>query len=503
MEKLRKIIPMIFICCFIGASSCVGTNQKESSEHTSPSSISGAMTIVTSTPTPTPTYSPGTELYGILSVKGEVVIEPKYEYLDLFSGEGLARFEDHGLWGYVNEQGVEVIPAQYEDANNFSEGLAAVKVDGMWGFIDEFGEKVIEPQFEEIPDGFMYGRCVVQDGSLKGLINTKGNFIIEPQYAAITISCNEYFIVMDEEDQYGVIDRDGKIVLDLQERVIGSLNENGYIFFPMEPRRDECIRFDKTTDLNGSVSYIVDYEYGITCNSYNGNSYLCAQEKGEYLWGIYDLTTGQFVTDRIYMDISFMGENSEFAFTEKDGLFGVLDSVSGKPILKTEYFWVEYSPDGQFSADTSYYSSIAFDYNGIYLFETQSNFRLRGFLTQFDCWVFSQVSTHDDNYGLINLQGNIVFPNDYTFKWFSDGSPYIQENEKIYSFIGNDFSIIEKGPYEEVIDYTEDSGIIIAIDEFKHCEVLDVRGMVLFSSEKPINYVIGNSDYFVYKQAMN
>lgn len=141
MEKLSKIIPMIFICCFIGASSCVGTNQKESSEHTSPSSISGAMTIVTSTPTPTPTYSPGTELYGILSVKGEVVIEPKYEYLDLFSGEGLARFEDHGLWGYVNEQGVEVIPAQYEDANNFSEGLAAVKVDGMWGFIDEFGEK--------------------------------------------------------------------------------------------------------------------------------------------------------------------------------------------------------------------------------------------------------------------------------------------------------------------------------------------------------------------------
>lgn len=497
----RTIVVTLLFCLLISTSACTGAAQQESSVKTIFSSISETMTIAISTPIPT--YAPGTELYGMLSVTGEVIIEPKYEYLDLFSGEGLARFEDHGLWGYVNDQGVEAIPARYEDASNFSEGLAAIKIDDLWGFIDESGAIVIEPQFEEIPEGFMYGRCVVQEGSLQGFINTEGNFIIEPQYAAITISCNEYFIVMDGEDQYGVIDRDGNIVLDLQEREIGNLHDSGYVFFSVEPRVDECIRFEKTTDSNGVVTYFVDYADVITCNSYNGNSYLCAQEKGEYLWGIYDLTTGQFVTDRIYMDISFMGENSEFAFTEKDGLFGVLDSVSGESILETKYYLVLYSPDDQFAAWTGEAETTVFDYNGKYLFTTSEGNHLWRYLPQLNSWIYYNQTLNDNKDGLISLQCNIVFPNDYTFKWFSDGSPYIQEKEKIYSFIGNDFLIIEKGPYEEVIDYTEDSGIIIAIDELKHCEVLDVRGTVLFSSNKPINYIIGNSDYFVYKQAMN
>jgi hypothetical protein len=39
------------------------------------------------------------------------------------------------------------IPAQFEDAAEFSEGRAAVKTGDQWGFIDKTGEMVIPPQF--------------------------------------------------------------------------------------------------------------------------------------------------------------------------------------------------------------------------------------------------------------------------------------------------------------------------------------------------------------------
>ena len=116
----------------------------------------------------------------MLSVTGDVVIEPQYNYLGLFTQENLARFQDYetGLWGYINESGEEVILAQYEDAQDFSEGLAAVKVDGLYGFINVSGEMVIEPQFEGVGSEFAYERCVIQSGGMQGVIDQTGVSIV-------------------------------------------------------------------------------------------------------------------------------------------------------------------------------------------------------------------------------------------------------------------------------------------------------------------------------------
>ena len=50
-------------------------------------------------------------------------------------------------WGYINEQGEEVIPCQYEDVeypSQFSEnGLVLVKKENTWIYIDATGKEVI------------------------------------------------------------------------------------------------------------------------------------------------------------------------------------------------------------------------------------------------------------------------------------------------------------------------------------------------------------------------
>lgn len=92
--------------------------------------------------------------WGVYSVKqGKIVVPLKYDYIGLpFKGfEGLATFNvggrqwsktsdysygfEGGLWGYVDMQGNEVIPAQYEHVNAFQDGIAQVTKDGVTSII--------------------------------------------------------------------------------------------------------------------------------------------------------------------------------------------------------------------------------------------------------------------------------------------------------------------------------------------------------------------------------
>lgn len=60
------------------------------------------------------------------------------------SNDGLVRFSENGKYGYVNSQGLVVIQASYEAAENFYDGLAAVQKDGEWVVINTHG-KIVRP----------------------------------------------------------------------------------------------------------------------------------------------------------------------------------------------------------------------------------------------------------------------------------------------------------------------------------------------------------------------
>jgi hypothetical protein len=83
-------------------------------------------------------------------------------------------------WGYINPQGKVVIPFGYDDARPFSEGRAAVLSGSKWGFIDTNGRWVASPQFESVND-FHDGMARVQmvNKGLYGYIDKAGNLPIE------------------------------------------------------------------------------------------------------------------------------------------------------------------------------------------------------------------------------------------------------------------------------------------------------------------------------------
>lgn len=70
--------------------------------------------------------------------------------------------------------------------NDFYDGLAKFKENGLWGFIDRSGNVVIRPQFTNA-GRFSHSRAAVQSPYTKlwGFIDTKGNYVISPNYCML------------------------------------------------------------------------------------------------------------------------------------------------------------------------------------------------------------------------------------------------------------------------------------------------------------------------------
>jgi len=84
-----------------------------------------------------------------------------YEDAHPFSTEGYAAVKKKGKWGFIDTNGVEMIPFIYDDALSFGQHLAAVKIDGFWGYINFYGHLVIDAKFLEAKS-FSNGNAPVQ-----------------------------------------------------------------------------------------------------------------------------------------------------------------------------------------------------------------------------------------------------------------------------------------------------------------------------------------------------
>ncbi|MCX6112928.1 MAG: WG repeat-containing protein [Proteobacteria bacterium] len=118
----------------------------------------------------------------------------------------LMPYNDGKLWGYMDldawnnfEDKIIVIPARYEQAEDFYCGLARVKENGKFGYIDKTGQYKIFPYFNEGTD-FENGVAFVKLGTKTLCLDTLGKDA-EPPYQPvlnITTTSDRYTLNMDD-----------------------------------------------------------------------------------------------------------------------------------------------------------------------------------------------------------------------------------------------------------------------------------------------------------------
>ena len=113
----------------------------------------------------------------------------KYDRCGDFN-EGLAWVCLNDKYGFVNKDGVEVIPPIYDSVNDFCEGMAGVSVDDKYGFINTQGHVVVPICYDKILD-FSEGFAVVAvENEGHWLIEKYGNIATKQKYEDCYGFCN-------------------------------------------------------------------------------------------------------------------------------------------------------------------------------------------------------------------------------------------------------------------------------------------------------------------------
>ncbi|MFT6356119.1 MAG: hypothetical protein ACJAVF_000460 [Paraglaciecola sp.] len=170
------------------------------------------------------------EKYGLIDTLGQLCVDLKYDEIGSFY-EGRLAVRYKGFWGFVNKDGIEVIPSRFNDVGNFSDGLATARIGNDWGYIDKMGEVEIDFKYSQAGnfiDGIAYAKMESQPF---GYINKANNWVIEPQFPK-AYDFNPFGVARVEEviGKYyktGIINKKGDIVVKPKFVTISPFDKNG------------------------------------------------------------------------------------------------------------------------------------------------------------------------------------------------------------------------------------------------------------------------------------
>ena len=267
---------------------------------------------------------------GLLNSSGDVIVEPTYDEISTFY-DGKAKVKKDDLYGFIGEDGTVVIPVKYENASSYSDGLASIEEDGIWRIIDSTGKPINNYLYE-----YYYISAVTCDRFLVfdnnenyGYLDIEGNLVIgsmvnkEPAYSDITSTCAENLYNVLEQDHFYLIDGDGKKVND-------DYYDSNVIFFNSDYAT--ICKDGKYGVINKNGEIVIDAKYENIETISDTNEYIIYSENEKY--GVLDIT-GNVKIEPTYDDLlgPFVGN---YFIAKKDSKFGVIDILGGE-VIPFEY----------------------------------------------------------------------------------------------------------------------------------------------------------------------
>ena len=315
---------------------------------------------------------------GYMDRRGKIVIQSHFESWERDFAEGRAAYGvsptpsdiDHTKFGYIDEQGQVVVPAQFDEAQDFSEGLAAIAFNAgkkskhefrrprRWGYIDRGGRMVITPQFR-MARPFSGGLAAVQNLQAKwGYINPDGKIIVPFQFEDAA-SFSEGKAAVQIAEKFGFIDRTGTLIIPAQFLETGNFLEGiarvgitrGFPKAWLAPHQ-----FDAGSgkfgyiDANGHIVFEVeavnveDFSEGLAAfqvENQNASPYTARPSvvtgRTGYIWCGYLDKAGNVAIPPRFQSCGPFAEG--LANVVLDGSWQYVDST-GEKVLSTPYYWV-------------------------------------------------------------------------------------------------------------------------------------------------------------------
>ncbi len=160
--------------------------------------------------------------YGCINGEGKIILPTKYT--DVFMDHGVINFSLDEKWNIANENG-EIIKTKYNNTDKVpNSDLSIVEHNDKYGLVDSTGKVIVPFKYDGIDYlDFMYyannqedtyafvNRFSVKMCGKYGVIDGDGN-VIKPCKYDYTQVFNNGMIVLEQNDEYSLADKDGKII---------------------------------------------------------------------------------------------------------------------------------------------------------------------------------------------------------------------------------------------------------------------------------------------------
>ncbi|MFP4847190.1 WG repeat-containing protein [Winogradskyella sp. PE311] len=294
-------------------------------------------------------------LFGFINQKGEIIVEPQYTTVGLFS-EGLCavvkRENNESKLGYIDYHGEVVIPLQYQQylywGSDFSDGRAAVRLDDKSGYINTKGEIIFQASLYKAHP-FHNGFAVIEkDYGIRSVINKEGKIVFDPIEAYKRQRANKpvgkELLYLNDKVNNGVITfavTFGSSYPSTQK--MGYFKMNGEMVFPLnyltgnyQENLVQVYNADRTKagylDKKGNTA--IPLKFKTVSDFYNGKALVKDINTNKY--GIID-NRGNYIIQPNYRHISKYFYKSDIIMVRNDsGKTGYINA-KGEPISEFKY----------------------------------------------------------------------------------------------------------------------------------------------------------------------
>ena len=395
--------------------------------------------------------------YGIIDKTGKVLVDFKYDYIfDDEKKENMYKVKIADKTGYIDTNGNAIVPVKFKRIGAFTDDLAPATINNLdWGYVNKKGETVIPFEYNKaLP--FKNGYAVVFKNGKCGVIDKTGKIVVDIKYEHINGELTAGMFAVKSNGKYGFVDINGKVVIPFKYWSI-----NAYKLFK-EGLAAVATSSGHWGFINNKGETIVPFKYSSV--KYFENGYAEVQ-KGN-TWIKVDKTGNEVLLDDEPLPQDLKNALKQYnSYTLRDGVYfvrkqdreGVLGR-NGHVIVPAEYNSV-YSPRyGIFKASYSSDEKYAFyDINGKKVANVNCRFSdvLDNDLIQISTTRKKPTSSaymiYDLDEGVIDTNGNKVIPNIYDrLEYYKSGVFIVTKNGKIALLDRNGKVLIPFGKYDSI-----------------------------------------------------
>lgn len=151
-----------------------------------------------------------------------------YDKISTNNGNPYALAVRDKKYGYLNNEGQEIIPCEYEDISGYiNNNLIYAKKEGKYGFINIKNETIIGFEFDDA-ENFYYGHASVCKNKKWAIADTTGKVLTPYEYDEIKYIYNDNTVMAVTGKKYGVVSNTGEIIVPFEYDYLESREKDYY-----------------------------------------------------------------------------------------------------------------------------------------------------------------------------------------------------------------------------------------------------------------------------------